>query len=192
MKQTKVVNLYSGPGVGKSTTAAAVFAELKYCGVNCEYVQEPAKWASWERRGEKYFKDQVYLFAEQNWKFGILKDEVDIIVTDSPLFLGDVYKQIDFAFPSLRSMMVEAWKLYDNLDVFLVRDLNRGYNTAGRSQDEAAAIEKDHQVKTLLDTVLPHYKTLEFSRDTPNQIIEEMILRGWHHTIPALLNHTTK
>jgi len=35
---TLVVNLYGGPGTGKSTTAAATFAELKMAGINCELV----------------------------------------------------------------------------------------------------------------------------------------------------------
>ena len=48
MKRTKIVNLYGGPGTGKSTTAAALFAEMKIRGVNCEYIQEYAKDKAWE------------------------------------------------------------------------------------------------------------------------------------------------
>lgn len=42
MKQ-KVINLYGGPGTGKSTTAAMLFAKMKLAGFNCEYVPEFAK-----------------------------------------------------------------------------------------------------------------------------------------------------
>ena len=43
-----VINLFAGPGVGKSTTAARVFAELKLKGVNCEMALEFAKDKVWE------------------------------------------------------------------------------------------------------------------------------------------------
>jgi adenylate kinase family enzyme len=35
-----VVNLWGGPGSGKSTGACYIFAQLKLLGVNCEYVSE--------------------------------------------------------------------------------------------------------------------------------------------------------
>lgn len=48
MKKPLVVNLFGGPGVGKSTGAAKVFSELKLLGVNCELVGEFAKDKTWE------------------------------------------------------------------------------------------------------------------------------------------------
>jgi hypothetical protein len=43
MEKTILVNLYAGPGTGKSTMAANVFSELKWMGVNCELALEFAK-----------------------------------------------------------------------------------------------------------------------------------------------------
>lgn len=40
MNKPRIVNIFAGPRTGKSTTATALFAELKYHGVNCEYVPE--------------------------------------------------------------------------------------------------------------------------------------------------------
>ncbi len=45
---TLVVNLLGGPGSGKSTTAADVFARLKWQDINCELVTEFAKDLVWE------------------------------------------------------------------------------------------------------------------------------------------------
>lgn len=39
----KVINLFAGPGSGKSTTCAGVFSKLKLAGVNCEMALEYAK-----------------------------------------------------------------------------------------------------------------------------------------------------
>jgi len=43
-----LVNLFAGPGTGKSTTMAGLFSELKFMGVNCEQAPEFAKEKVWE------------------------------------------------------------------------------------------------------------------------------------------------
>ena len=43
MKDTLIMNLYGGPGSGKSTGAAYIFSMLKMVGVDAEYVTEFAK-----------------------------------------------------------------------------------------------------------------------------------------------------
>ena len=43
-----VVNLFAGPGSGKSTTCAGVFSKLKLIGINCEMALEYAKDKVWE------------------------------------------------------------------------------------------------------------------------------------------------
>ena len=45
---TLVVNFFAGPGAGKSSMAAGLFAELKFRGVNCELATEYAKDKVWE------------------------------------------------------------------------------------------------------------------------------------------------
>ena len=47
-KRTIMVNLWGGPGTGKSTLMADVFAELKWRGVDCEQAPEFAKEKVWE------------------------------------------------------------------------------------------------------------------------------------------------
>ena len=39
----KVINIFGGPGTGKSVTAAKLFAELKIQNKNCELITEYAK-----------------------------------------------------------------------------------------------------------------------------------------------------
>jgi adenylate kinase family enzyme len=59
-KNTIIVNLFAGPGAGKSTGAAYVFAKLKLAGIDCEYVSEFAKDKVWENNSE-VFKNQFYI-----------------------------------------------------------------------------------------------------------------------------------
>lgn len=178
----RVINLYAGPGTGKSTTAAALFAELKYRGVNCELVTEYAKDLVW-RGASKEFTSQEYLFGKQHFRLKRLYDVVDYIVTDSPILMQAVYITPDFYLKSLKTCIYEAWQHYENLDVFLVRNTdNKAYNPVGRHQTEPEAIVKDGEISALLDEYEVPYQRLSFSRDNPRQIIRMMRAKGW--TVP--------
>ena len=90
MGKTIVINLFAGPGCGKSTTASGVFSELKRIGVNCEYVQEYAKDLVWGKNF-KALSNQIHVYGEQHNRIFRLKGEVDVIITDSPPVMGMVY-----------------------------------------------------------------------------------------------------
>jgi nicotinamide riboside kinase len=172
---TKVINLYGGPGTGKSTTAAAVFAELKFRGVNCEYVQEYAKDKAWEFGTNhlgipKVFQAQEYIFGKQHFRLRRCAQDVDVIITDCPLFLGLIYMPNDFPIPSLRLAIREAYDMYDNLNIFLVR--NKPYNPKGRFQTEDEAKELDIDVKNMLNSQGVPYHVLPAGRDTVGKIID--------------------
>jgi hypothetical protein len=182
----RVINLFAGPGTGKSTTAAALFAELKYRGVNCEYIPEYAKDAAWEGRSKKFFKAQQLIYGKQSWRFERVKDEVDIMITDCPLMMGLVYMPRDFPMESLRNVIREDHDRYESLNFFLKR--NKMYNPKGRNQTEDEAMALDKDIREMLDETDIGYRKLNFSRKNPKQIIQEMLEYGWGETIPALRN----
>ena len=76
-----IINLFAGPGSGKSTTCAGLFSKLKLAGINCEMVLEYAKELVWENNLET-LDDQIYIFAEQLHRINRLKNKVDVIITD--------------------------------------------------------------------------------------------------------------
>lgn len=175
--KTKVVNLYGGPGTGKSTTASALFAELKYRQINCEYVTEYAKEAAWEKRGPKFFEAQDFIHGNQHFRLMNVASEVDLVITDSPLLLGLVYMQKDYPQPSLAHQIREAHRRYDNLNIFLVR--NKPYNPKGRYQDESTAREKDVEIKNMLDDEREPHTILDFGRSNVDTICDILLNRGW-------------
>lgn len=83
----KVINLLSGPGAGKSTTAAGLFYQMKLKGINVELITEYAKDMTWEERYNT-LSNQLYIFAKQYSRQLRVKNKVDYIVTDSPLLLS--------------------------------------------------------------------------------------------------------
>ena len=85
-----LVNLFGAPGAGKSTGAAYIFSQLKMRGINAELVTEFAKDKVWE--GSKaVFENQAYIFGKQYFRISRCADQVDVIVTDSPLLLSILY-----------------------------------------------------------------------------------------------------
>ncbi|MDE5721999.1 MAG: ssDNA-binding domain-containing protein [Clostridia bacterium] len=90
-KAPLVVNLFAGPGAGKTTAALELTAALKKEGYNVEYVSEFAKELVLEGRTEE-LKDQEFVTNEQYHRIDRLRNSgVEIIVTDSPVLLGKVY-----------------------------------------------------------------------------------------------------
>lgn len=185
--KSKVINLYGGPGTGKSTTAAAVFANLKFHGVNCEYVQEYAKDKAWEFGKNhagvpKVFQAQEFIFGKQHFRLRRVASEVDVVITDCPILLGLIYMPEDFPIPSLRPAIREAYEMYDNLNIFLVR--NKPYNPKGRFQDEDGAKALDNDVKNMLEAQKLEYHVVEAGIGSIDVIRGLMEKRGWSNDIP--------
>lgn len=166
---TLIVNMVAGPGTGKSTTAAGTFAELKQRGVNCELVTEYAKDLVWGRTTTT-LGNQIYLFGKQYHRLWRLLDQVDVIITDSPLFLFMYYgrKQSE----AYKNLVMETWRGMDNMVIYLHR--LKEFNPAGRTQDEAQAREIDRELKDMLIAYNIDYGIVSADR-TAAEIIANMV-----------------
>lgn len=145
----KVINLFGGPGAGKSTTAAGLFFRMKNFGLNVELVTEYAKDLTWEDRQKLLGDDQLYVFAKQQRRLNRLKGKVDYVVTDSPLLLGLAYcKTTD---PNhLPNLIKEVFDQYDNYNFFINRG-NKPYQPIGRNQTSQEAQLLDKHILSTLD-----------------------------------------
>lgn len=164
-----VLNLYGGPGTGKSTSAAMIFAMLKQSGVNAELVTEFAKDLTWHRR-QKTLDDQVYVFGKQQHKLHMLRNQVDVVVTDSPLLLTLHYGQDTYE--SLRDLAVEVYDSHDNIDVFLNR--TKKYNPIGRTQTEEEARIVDVSIQNILDVSARGYSVHETTQTSYDLIVQSV------------------
>lgn len=143
---TLVVNLIAGPGTGKSTTASGIFYHLKQADINAEIAPEYAKEIVWEGNINK-LENQVLLLGKQEHRLWRLKDKVDVIITDCPLFLFQYYgKNQSQAF---KDLAMELFNRNDNFNIFLER--TKKYNPAGRVQTEAKAKKIDEELLALLE-----------------------------------------
>ena len=145
---TLVVNLFAGPGTGKSTTAADVFSRLKRAGVNAELVHEYAKDLTWEERTNA-LTFQPYVTAKQVWWVHRLLGKVEVIVTDSPILLGVVYRGEGYS-DALEEWIFDVFRSWHTYNVFLTRGKRVAYQETGRSQTYEQALDLDTRIRALL------------------------------------------
>ena len=161
-----VINLFAGPGVGKSTTAARVFAELKLHGINCEMALEFAKDKVWEE-SFRTMDDQIYIFGKQFHRIWRLKDKVDVIICDSPLPNSIVYDKDNSK--AFHELIMEQFNKFQNLNFYLKR--SAAYQAEGRLQSEEEAKKVDEIVRNvLIDYKIP-FVTLDID-NTAKSVVD--------------------
>jgi nicotinamide riboside kinase len=146
-KDCVVVNLIGGPGTGKSILAADLFSVIKRNGITCDVSWEYIK-RKIREKAKKVTLSQIYLFGKQQFQLFTLKDEVYVIITDSPLLLNPIYDKDEC--PLLKALVLKEYNKYDNLLYFVERDPNYEYETEGRYQDKEEAKIVDEKVKSFL------------------------------------------
>lgn len=140
-KKLKVINLYGGPGTGKSTTAAALFSVMKRNGFNVELVTEFAKDLVWTERN-KELGDQIYIFGKMYHKLWRLRDKVDYVIIDSPLPLCAYYDRDGL--PGFKELVFNIYNTFTNYNFRLTRHFK--YQEEGRYQTEAEADKVDNDL----------------------------------------------
>lgn len=156
-----VINLFGGPGSGKSTTAALLFGYLKQRGYNVELVTEYAKELVWEERN-RTLGNQVYLLGKQTNRLEMLRGKVDAIITDSPLLLCSIYKHENYP-ASFDDLVKWQYDQYNNLNYFLQRQ--KDFNPKGRVHNLEESIKIDQDVRDLLEKYDYEYNDLPGNED---------------------------
>ena len=145
MKDTIVINLFAGPGSGKSTFCASIFSKLKMKDIDCEMSLEYAKDLVWEESFKK-MDSQLYLFGKQFHRLNRLLGKVDVVITDSPLLLSP--------------MFIERKKKY---------------NPNGRMQTLEEAVAIDNKLKSCLNENNIIFKSIQGDVEGIDEIVDEIL-----------------
>jgi tRNA uridine 5-carbamoylmethylation protein Kti12 len=174
---TTIINLFGGPGCGKSTLAAELFVALKKRGVSVELVREYAKELVWEgiNIGPQ---NQREIFQEQARREDILIGKVQYLITDSPLFLSHIYHNLD-NFKQNKPLDQTYINLVknDDLNVYeLNYIINRElpFETIGRVHNEEESKLIDHFIKEELSKNVRYYTILK-GEDKIRQILDWLV-----------------
>lgn len=154
----EIINLFGGPGTGKSTTSAGLFYHMKLNNISVELVTEFAKDLVWDNRSTD---DQIQILGEQYHRLWRLQNKVQYVVTDSPLFLSVIYGEIYMPqWQHFAPFVNELVNSFSNINVFLNRV--KPFHQAGRYQTETQARELD---RTILAELADHQHDIHFTVD---------------------------
>ena len=174
-EKLKIVNIFGGPGCGKSTTAAGLYRIMKLERINVEYVTEYAKDLSWQKRYEVLERDQLYVTAKQNRRLDILRDQVKWVVSDSPILTGFQYMTPEIFGGDTQvfeKLVLQLWETYDNYNFFL--DRKKPYNAVGRSQSEREAKVIDKNLHDMLLRYKIPYTQIDGDENASENIWKEL------------------
>lgn len=178
--KTKIINLYGGPGTGKSTAAAYVYHQMKCKHINAELVREYVKEWAWESRKISVY-DQLYFLGKQSRKESMLYGKVDWIITDAPVFMNLYYAQKYCSVSVSEGIRGATLALYrqaaeDGFKHYHVL-LNRNvpYQSEGRYQTESEALEMDDEIRKMLTSLRVPIIEAATGEDNLQKLLKELI-----------------
>ena len=177
MRDTKVINLFGGPGAGKSTIASGLFYEFKIKDISCDNPYEFPKQVAWEDNLSQ-ITDQLYILANQHRGLVRSYGKVDFIILDSPLLLSLLYKNgytgdypAKFYGDSFDHMVLDLFNSYDNINIFLERP-EKEFQVEGRFQDQDESLMLDNKLKDILYMYNIPYHSVTVGENTVSDIMK--------------------
>lgn len=141
------INIFGGPGCGKTTTAWKVAATLAELGYVVEVIPEFAKSLTWNK-SFNVLGDQLFVFATQSHPLEMLRSShLDFVIVDSPLPTSLAYMPAGF-YPSFEPLVMEVFKSHKNVNYLLRRETN--YVSVGRNETPDGAKLKDTRICDIL------------------------------------------
>jgi adenylate kinase family enzyme len=154
---TKVVNIIGGPGLGKTTTAMKIASEMSI-DHDVQLIQEVAKnwvWKGLNVNTKKGKVDQLHLLGSQNHKQFNLIGKTEYVITDSPLFLSDIYKP-DGYYENFHPLTMEVFFSYTNINVVIDRNVGN-FQSHGRNHNFVESQTIHEQIKKfVVNQGIPH------------------------------------
>jgi nicotinamide riboside kinase len=146
MSRGKIVNCYGGPGCGKSTLAAELYAILKRQQIDVEYVNEYAKELVYQKNAVA-LSDQILVFANQYHRLWTAAEHNAVVITDSPLLLSTIYNP-DTS-PHFKQLILEMDQQFTSLNLVLKRS-HHVHSMVGRIHSLTESISIDNRIRALL------------------------------------------
>jgi adenylate kinase family enzyme len=167
-KPTLIVNMFGGPGSGKSIICANVFSELKWQHITAEMALEYVKEEVWENNTNA-ISNQLFILGNQHQRIKRLIDQVDVVIVDSPLLLSILYNPEENE--NFNNYVVEVFNKFRNLNIFVERNGDE-YEQKGRLQNLTQAKQKDIEMKNLLNRYNIDFQTFKMEKESVFKISE--------------------
>jgi adenylate kinase family enzyme len=178
-----IVNLFGGPGAGKTTVAYYLAYRFKQAGFRAELVGEAARELIYDRNpgitAVQLLDNQLLISGLQYERFKRLERHgIEVAIADSPLSMGLAYAA---HLPEYRGLCDTVYRIERGLPKPINVFINRTpgvYDKESRAQDEKQAMALDANIRELLghfDYDLVWGQECSFA----DALIEE-VKRGWN------------
>jgi len=163
-----IVNLWGGPGSGKSTAAAGLFFEMKHVGLRVELIHEVARdlmnAQEWGR-----MDNQLHILSEQDrlLRNAVNSERYDYIISDSPLPMTIAYAKDVFKGDWYSQAAMELFNTYLNVNFWIKRKYCR-------NGDVLRAKRLDSALLDILETWGVPHAIVEDSNVAPIDIISAL------------------
>lgn len=174
-----IINLFGGPGIGKSTQAAGLYHKMKKEGISVEMPYEFPKVLAWDKSYDAV-KDQLYVLANQHRNIVRTFGQVDYIIVDSPIMLSLVYKErysdseeypSSFYGHTFNEFVVDLHKKYNSINIVLERD-DTMFKKEGRFQDLEDSKLIDNDIIDVLNQYEISYYPFKVKRGVTQEMLE--------------------
>lgn len=176
----KVINIYAGPGAGKTTQGLDIAAYMKKRGYSVELIPEYAKKLIYQGRENELRTNQIKVFSNQLDPYRYLDGKVDYVIAECPLLLSVVYNRLGNVEdnPYFDDFVIHEHNKYDNINIYLRRETE--YQTEGRYQNKDEAIIVDNKTMDILSEINSEYTTIGIKNfcEEVIKIIEEDALNN--------------
>ena len=173
---SKLVNLFGGPGIGKSSIAAGITYKLKKKHISCNNPYEFPKTLAWDNNTPA-IKDQLYVLANQHRGIAQSYGKVDYIIIDSPILFSKIYHSYytegypaNFYGETFHKMILELHNKYDNINILLER-ADGVHNDDERFQNYQESLEIDKLCKEILENNNLPYHSVKVGDNTVKDIL---------------------
>jgi len=176
---SKIINLFGGPGIGKSSIASGLTYKLKKKHITCDNPYEFPKLLAWDEN-HSAIRDQLYVLANQHR--GIVKSygKVDYIILDSPILLSltyrNYYKSNEYPATlygvSFDKLVLDTFNQYDNINILLERSDEGSHNEKERYQtlEESKKLDKAIELSMITNNI-PYY-VVKVGKNTIKDILK--------------------
>ncbi len=170
----QIINLFGAPCSGKSTAAAGLFYKMKIENYSVELVTEVAKDLVWSKR-YKCLENQVKVTVDQYERMRRLENQVDYVITDSPLLLGIIYQREEY-FKSFTPLVHELFNSFNNSNIFIRR--SKKYVQTGRNETEDESKQIAFKIEDILRDNNYAYKDFKGTRNIAQIIYGHLKIRN--------------
>ena len=174
---SKLVNLFGGPGIGKSSIANGITYKLKKKHISCNNPYEFPKKLAWDHNIPA-ISDQLYVFANQHRGIAECYGKVDYIVIDSPILFSTIYhRYYTKGYPAemygkvFHDMVIDLHRRYGSINILLERGVTI-HNDDERFQNYKQSVEIDTLCKNVLDETRTPYHTVKVGDDSVKDIMK--------------------